>query len=593
MQAVQIQKYWEAESYIHPEGAINTLQKNKQYYTDGKRVSIGRLISLDESERMMYPNELYYSYYSIDEKVSVRIEEKLVVQYVESEVDTVQHIGTVILLRKIADELDLTTVILHNHGTNSALIHSIMYFMITTQQSTMFPYKEFARSHAIAYIQKDDTDISELHEEGIMSQEIEGFKFEWNQKFTGAKIIITYDSTNCNTKAQGIIMAENGAAKEDKSIPIINQSMAVKQDDGTPLFNEVYSGSTIDIEQCEIMVDTAMQYGYTDLTFLLDRGYISKDNLAYFDIFGYHFILMLKSNIKTSKAAIDSVRTELILNEGNKYYIPFHGVSGTTVKARLFDDQPERYLHIFYRLAEGNRERTYLGDEIRALEIDLEEAIRTADLPKRGKPKLFNGRHAAFFDLQYEEVETVIKAKGQEIKKTIKKLRGYKRKENVIEEELKYIGFFTIVTSEEMTAEQALYAYLTRSVSERVFQDEKSGLGFYSYRVHTQNAVCAKTHIVFLSEILKNNLYHKTRDLCKTNSKFYTIPAIIEQLEKIRAIREPSGTYRLLEPLTARQKEILEPFGIDEDYVKNVIVQMNSSPTELSSITHPFLVQES
>ena len=265
---------------------------------------------------------------------------------------------------------------------------------------------------------------------------------------------------------------------------------------------------------------------------------------------------------------------------------------GTTVCSKLYEDQSERYLHIYYRLADGNRERTYFGDEIQSLENELQEAILVADIPKRGKPKQFSGRHSALFNLEFREIETSTTVKGEQVVKKVKKLCGYSRKQDVIEEELKYMGFFTIVTSENMSASDALYTYLTRNCAERVFQDEKSGLGFYSYRVHTQEALYAKTHVVFLSEIVKNDIYHKTRSLYKKNRKFYTIPAIIDQLEKIRAIREKSNVYRMLEPLTARQKEILAPFGIDEDDFRVVINAMNNTQKN-GTITKAFLVQES
>ena len=78
----------------------------------------------------------------------------------------------------------------------------------------------------------------------------------------------------------------------------------------------------------------------------------------------------------------------------------------------------------------------------------------------------------------------------------------------------------------------------------------------------------------------------------KKNRKFYTIPAIIDQLEKIRAIREKSNVYRMLEPLTARQKEILAPFGIDEDDFRVVINEMNNTHKD-GTITKAVLVQES
>ena len=164
-------------------------------------------------------------------------------------------------------------------------------------------------------------DRANLYANSIPQSDIESFKYDWNKKFTGSSIMICYDSTNCNTKAQGIVLAELGAAKGDTSVPIINQGMAVKQDDGTPLFNEVYSGSTVDITQCEIMIDTAATYGYKDITFLLDRGYISKDNLAYFDQRGFGFILMLKSNLKVTIQPILKCAQIMVLIFV-KYYIP-------------------------------------------------------------------------------------------------------------------------------------------------------------------------------------------------------------------------------------------------------------------------------
>lgn len=70
------------------------------------------------------------------------------------------------------------------------------------------------------------------------------------------------------------------------------------------------------------------------------------------------------------------------------------------------------------------------------------------------------------------------------------------------------------------------------------------------------------------------------------------IPAIIDQLEKIRAIRKKSNVYRMLEPLTARQKKILAPFSIDEDDFLVVINKMNNTHKD-ETITKALLVQES
>ena len=56
LKAIYVQKVLSTE--YHPD---------KKYNTDSQRISIGKLISLNEEQRLMHPNEFYYSYYSINE----------------------------------------------------------------------------------------------------------------------------------------------------------------------------------------------------------------------------------------------------------------------------------------------------------------------------------------------------------------------------------------------------------------------------------------------------------------------------------------------------------------------------------------------
>jgi transposase len=69
----------------------------------------------------------------------------------------------------------------------------------------------------------------------------------WNQiRKDKEAIYISYDSTNINTSAENMDMAEFGHAKDDPDLPQVNISYAVDQKDGTPLFYELYAGSVID-----------------------------------------------------------------------------------------------------------------------------------------------------------------------------------------------------------------------------------------------------------------------------------------------------------------------------------------------------------
>ena len=53
------------------------------------------------------------------------------------------------------------------------------------------------------------------------------------------------------------------------------------------------------------------------------------------------------------------------------------------------------------------------------------------------------------------------------------------------------------------------------------------------------------------------------------------VPAAIRELEKIEMIRQADGDYRLAYAVTAKQKQILEAFGITAANVKKHAITIN------------------
>ena len=170
--------------------------------------------------------------------------------------------------------------------------------MIIRGTSTMQHYADFVWGHLInAQKQWNDCKISEFFKEEIEYAQTELFVSKWNElQPEHSDIYVSYDSTNMNTKAQGIEMAEYGHAKEDSDVPQVNISYAVNHSDATPLFYEMYPGSIVDNTQCTHMVDRAKEYGYKNVGIILDRGYFSMVNIRYFDENNYDFLMMVKNN---------------------------------------------------------------------------------------------------------------------------------------------------------------------------------------------------------------------------------------------------------------------------------------------------------
>ena len=127
-------------------------------------------------------------------------------------------------------------------------------------------------------------------------------------------------------------------------------------------------------------------------------------------------------------------------------------------------------------------------------------------------------------------------------------------------------SYFSIITSEEMTAKEALELYKSRDESEKLFKADKSFLGNRSLREYTGEALEGKMLIAFAALIIRNRMYTKLKDSEEEMAErpnYMNVPASIRELEKIEMIRQADGVYRLDHAVTATQKTILNAFGID------------------------------
>ena len=90
---------------------------------------------------------------------------------------------------------------------------------------------------------------------------------------------------------------------------------------------------------------------------------------------------------------------------------------------------------------------------------------------------------------------------------------------DVINEEIRLCGYFVIITSEKMTAAQALELYKSRDASEKLFRGDKSYLGNKSFRVHTSESVQAKIFIEFVALIIRSRFYTCLKELMQKSGK--------------------------------------------------------------------------
>lgn len=551
--STKIQKRGAARYVYH---VIKTTYDTKRKFNTDKRACIGKMV--EGSDTLMTPNDQFSRYYP-------DVPMQLPSAPNPPEFSDTLHAGACIAIRKIAEDEGISEILEHVHGKERAAdFLNLVTYIILRQSATLQHYAPFMRSH----LQKgrhvrSDSHLSVLLRDALADDRIQETLRLWNQLHVGlSSIYVGYDSTNFNTGARGITLAEFGKAKDDPSLPQVNLAMAVSQADSTPLFYELYAGSIVDLSECDRMVEQMKDYGYQSVGFLFDRGYFTSDNVRALDRKGYPFLMMLKGNAMVRQMVHEHGP---VLRDQTTCFLKGQDVCGITIHKKLFDDDKrERYFHIYYDDVRAGQERHRFLQWVAERESEL-SAWTGHRLRKNARLDMYNG----FFHLEIEERET--KRRGKVIRE--RWLTSWERCEDKIRAQKESYGFFVILSTQEMSAAQALDTYRNRDNIEKLFRSIKSGMDFDTPGVHSDESLKAKMHIIFLASIVWNRLYQITKSIKEKtkNKKDFTVPAVIALLENIECTLDSQGYYRRRYALTAKQKLVLNEIHITEEYIDHDI----------------------
>jgi len=518
--------------------------KPEKKYNIPKRTTIGK--RCEDDPKMMYPNANYLKFFP---------DEELPEEDRPTGRSSCLRIGAFMIIKKIICDYGLDRMAQDFIGRDSGLFLDLIAYSIITECNAGQYYPDYAYNHPLftgGMRIYSDSKVSEFLNSITDDQRV-SFLNSWNEsRDHRERIYITYDSTNKSLQAGDVDVAEYGHSKDGQGKPVFNYAIAYDSGNREPLFYEEYPGSIVDVSQLQFMLEKAKGYGYKKIGFILDRGYFSKGNIHFMDKSGYDFVIMAKGMKKlVSGLVLDNRGT---FEESRSHSIREYGVSGTTVKSKLFPaDENERYFHIYYSSRKYASEREQVETKIDRLAKYLKK--------QEGKAVKIEAGMSQYFDLIYHH-------KGQEDETF---MCGRER-EDVINQEIRLCGYFVIITSKKMTAKEALLLYKSRDGSEKLFRGDKSYLGNRSVRVYTDESVDAKVFIEFVALIVRNKIYTCLKDeMVKKEKKpnYMTVPAALKELEKIEMVRLLDNVYRLDHAVTAVQKEILKAFGMNAAHVKD------------------------
>ena len=511
--------------------------KPEKRYAIPERACIGKL----DPDGMLLPNENYHKYFP---GVNLPGEKPRAFR------SSCLHVGGYFLLRKLLDDYGLPVMLGDFFRSRDlGLFLDLAAYSLLSEDNAAQYYPDYAYNHPLfteGMKMYSDSKVSAFLGSVTDEQSI-GFLNSWNRgRDHGERIYISYDATNKNSQAGDLSMVEFGKAKDDSRLPVFNYSLGHDLVHREPLFYEEYPGSVVDVSQLQYMLGKAYGYGYRNIGFILDRGYFSRENIRFLDEKGYSFVLMAKG--------MGRLVSELVLARRGTFEcsrpaeIREYKAYGITVRSKLFaEDDRERFFHIYHGTGREHAEREQVELKMERLKKYLKK--------NEGAEIAVSETLRHYFDLVFDR----------------KRLLVATEKGDVVERELKLCGYFCIVTSEEMTAREALSLYKSRDDSEKLFRGDKSYLGNRTMRVYSDESTSAKIFIEFVALIIRNKIYNSLKAAILKNERkanYMTVPAAMRELEKIELIKGGDGVYRLDHAVTATQKEILRAFGLDEQFVK-------------------------
>lgn len=512
------------------------LTQNVQYSSELKRSCPKRILigKLDDQNKLI-PNKNYFELFG----------DSIELELARERADYIS-IGPHLVVEKIADRLSLYGLLDSIFTGKADKILDIATYMIMSENNVMQYFEDYGYNHSLFNgMNFTDCTISRLLGSLKVSQ-IDLFIKSWVSMQKSDNIYIAYDSSNMNTVAGTLSLAEYGHAKDDPDLPQINLSLGYNQTDEIPLFYELYPGSIIDNTECRKMVERAKMYGCKNVGFILDRGYFSISNIKYFEKNGYDYVLMTKGNTAFIRETIEECIA--VLKGGYRCYLSEYELYGKTIEKNIFNTEKKQYIHVYYNGIEAEKEKIMINQRFEKMDQQLEDKKK-----KKIKRAEDVEAYKKYYQLKFDENGYFSK---------------YARKEREIKELIDRAGFFTIITSKEMNAREALEIYRDRDAVEKVFRMEKTYLGNDVFRVHTDEHLESKIFISFIALIIRNEIYKSLKPLYIKNRKEYTVPKVLRDYEKLGVIRLSDQRYHVRYRLTNRQKTILKELGIDEnDYL--------------------------
>lgn len=285
----------------------------------------------------------------------------------------------------------------------------------------------------------------------------------------GKMSALAYDSTTISTYSNNQIEARYGHNKAGDGLKTVKLLTLYSIDARQPIAFTKQPGNIPDMLTVKNSLQQLSALGLDAAEIITDNGYYSEQNLAEMFCAGYHFLTLVKTNIKWVKKEIDGHMDEFTSIGSACPFDP--GIHGITVKLmHTFTKKRKRssdkkglskgdretfnrriYLNIYFSLSRQNQDRMAFEADLMELKTVIESGIPVEELPKGAQDKA--------------EKYLLIRHWGDKITVSFN--------DKACQEAYRYHGFFALVSNKGKDTFECLRKYRKRETIESFFETGK------------------------------------------------------------------------------------------------------------------------
>ena len=459
-----------------------------------------------------------------------------------------RNVGVYLGLIISAEEIGCLDALKHAFPKVWDKLFALCVYVIDDQSAVaqLFPYWGYHNYCGFAE-PFSDTTISDVYkavseDDWARDEFMEKFQENYFKKVEHPKeIAVALDGTNHLNRCKNNRYCEHGHAKvKGKGLPQTNTAIIVDELTGIPIYVEEYYGSLLDMTETPATMERVRSLGFPKMIFAVDSGYASAECIESIAD-GFDFTVMTPASLNVYK---ESMKKNAKRVRGEKYYIPSENIYGICEKGvECFSGKYQVYLFFDSKRAQ---------DEVDSIHSKAQALLALANKRKKYTEK-FREKFAPHVIITKIPKDA---ASGKTFHAELN--------HEVIQEEIDNAGYFTVVSSMDLSAERIIKIQRMRDKDEKEFSRFNSFFGMLASGTHSTATYEGKNFMGFLSLIIDESFRWYTKDLYRGST---TTETLIGELRKLQCWKNKDNIAKAATGITKRQKEIFECLGLTQDEI--------------------------